>query len=585
MYSSCISSKMMRSIFLISGLFLGFLGLWSASVSSAPLDTITSSRAATYSLRQLEASYTGQAVRVRRDSDNTETDIAFLTGELNTGSLNTFCGANSCFVTTWYDQSGNQKNATQITPSMQPRIVNAGVIDMSGNRPSLVFMGAQTLSANWGSGYTSYAHSAVYSRDSTTWPFGSVYHQGPSWSLGWIHAIEGNGPFNFGMNGENFVQTGGSGSASGDGMNSANSVPMSTVGVYTMNAPVGNISLYLNNTLEVSATRTGISPVVNNVRIGSWDGWETRYAYFHLSEMIFYSSALSDIERSTFTIDEKSYYGFDVTPPVVSLVGSGTQTIAHGSVFSDSGATWSDAVDGTGTIVIASSGSVNTATAGIYTLTYRKIDAAGNTGSMTRTVIVADQSSPVVTLIGSGTITLANGAVYTELGATWADNVDGTGIIMIAISGSVNTSIAAIYTLTYRKVDLAGNTGSTTRAVTVLAPVVVQSSGGGGGGTSSVNSYIPPVNQTASWRVQTITTPMTIVWEKPISQESFDVSKEVFGKSKKISSTTTLKNGTKIVVYRISLKGKEIQIGTTKVVGGNIKYTIPTKGKYIFVVK
>ena len=211
----------------------------------------------------------------------------------------------SCYVTTWYDQSGNAKNAIQSTPSMQPRIVGTGTIDMSGGHPSLVFSGAQSLSANWGSGYTSYGHSAVYSRDNTTWPFGSVYHQGLGWSPGWIHAIEGNGPFNFGLNSESFVKTGGPGNAGGDGLNSTNTIAIGTVGVYTMNAPVGNISLYLNNTLEVSATRTGISPFVNNVRIGSWEDAQTRYTYFHLSEMIFYSSALSDIERSTFTTDEK----------------------------------------------------------------------------------------------------------------------------------------------------------------------------------------------------------------------------------------------------------------------------------------
>ncbi len=132
-----------------------------------------------------------------------------------------------------------------------------------------------------------------------------MYHQGPGWSPGWIHAIEGNGPFNFGLNSESFVKTGGPGNAGDDGLNSTNTIAIGTVGVYTMNAPVGSIVLYLNNTLQVSATRTGVLPVVDNVRIGSWDDPQTRYVLFHLSEMIFYSSSLSDIERTTFTTDEK----------------------------------------------------------------------------------------------------------------------------------------------------------------------------------------------------------------------------------------------------------------------------------------
>jgi hypothetical protein len=194
---------------------------------------------------------------VRRDSDNTTSDIGFTaSGDLDTDTLSAFCGLNSCFVTTWYDQSGNEKNATQITPSMQPRIVSGGELEMSGGHPTLYFFGGQSLSANWGSGYTSYGHSAVYSRDNITWPFGSVYHQGPGWSPGWIHAIEGNGPFNFGLNSENFIKTGGPGNVGGDGLNSTNTIAIGTVGVYTMNAPIGNIALYLNNVLEVSATRT-----------------------------------------------------------------------------------------------------------------------------------------------------------------------------------------------------------------------------------------------------------------------------------------------------------------------------------------
>ena len=43
--------------------------------------------AAAYSLRQLDYNYTDAAIRVRRDSDNTEQDISFVNGELDTASL------------------------------------------------------------------------------------------------------------------------------------------------------------------------------------------------------------------------------------------------------------------------------------------------------------------------------------------------------------------------------------------------------------------------------------------------------------------------------------------------------------------
>ncbi len=210
---------------------LGFLSGVSAGGVSAfntgSLDRIATTPVAAYSLRQLKGSYTGAAITVRRAADDATSDIYFTsTGELDTSTLLTFCSTDSCFVTTWFDQSGNAKNAIETNPSMQPSIVSSGMLDESGGHPSLVFSGNQTFDADWGSGYTEFAHTAVYSRDNTTWPFGSLYHQGPGWSTGWIHAIESNGPFALGFNGENFTQTAGPGSASSDGMTSAFSAPI-----------------------------------------------------------------------------------------------------------------------------------------------------------------------------------------------------------------------------------------------------------------------------------------------------------------------------------------------------------------------
>jgi hypothetical protein len=102
-----------------------------------------SGAAAAYSLRKLDKDYTGNAIRVRRSNDNSEQDIGFTSGgDLDTASLKTFVGANSGFVTTWYDQSGNARNATQTTAANQPRVVNAGTVQRQGNRPTVFFDGS-----------------------------------------------------------------------------------------------------------------------------------------------------------------------------------------------------------------------------------------------------------------------------------------------------------------------------------------------------------------------------------------------------------------------------------------------------------
>lgn len=92
--------------------------------------------AAAYSLRNL-IDTTTSVVRVRRSNDNTEQD--FTAEEITDGTLTTFTGANDGFVTTWYDQSGNGNNMTQVSALSQPNLVTNGSIVLSNNKPTLLF--------------------------------------------------------------------------------------------------------------------------------------------------------------------------------------------------------------------------------------------------------------------------------------------------------------------------------------------------------------------------------------------------------------------------------------------------------------
>lgn len=93
--------------------------------------------ASAFSLRKLRTAYSGNCIRVRR-TDFTEQNIGFnSSGQLDTVALLAFVGTGALdngFVTTWYDQSSNARNATQATALSQPIIVSAGVIiRTSGN--------------------------------------------------------------------------------------------------------------------------------------------------------------------------------------------------------------------------------------------------------------------------------------------------------------------------------------------------------------------------------------------------------------------------------------------------------------------
>jgi hypothetical protein len=108
----------------VAGLFTGLLDDYSGATAA-------------YSLRLLDSSYSGNAIKVRRASDNTEQDIGFVNNELDTSSLETFCIGTDGFVTVWYDQSGNGSNATQTNASSQNQIVSSGTTITLGGKPSI----------------------------------------------------------------------------------------------------------------------------------------------------------------------------------------------------------------------------------------------------------------------------------------------------------------------------------------------------------------------------------------------------------------------------------------------------------------
>ena len=98
-----------------------------------------SGAAAAYSLRKLSSSYSGNAFKVRRASDDAELNIGFSSGQLDTSALATHCGSSDGFVVTWYDQSGNSNNATQSTAANQPKIYDGstGVVTENG-KPAML---------------------------------------------------------------------------------------------------------------------------------------------------------------------------------------------------------------------------------------------------------------------------------------------------------------------------------------------------------------------------------------------------------------------------------------------------------------
>lgn len=123
---------------LVAGQLPTQLGLIGSLDIAPPILDVYPNAAAAYSVRKLRTAYTGSAIRVRRSSDNAEQNIGFDgLGNLDTTALTSFCSGTNGFVTTWYDQSGNSRNATQTTAVNQPQIFSSGTTITDNSRPSL----------------------------------------------------------------------------------------------------------------------------------------------------------------------------------------------------------------------------------------------------------------------------------------------------------------------------------------------------------------------------------------------------------------------------------------------------------------
>ena len=111
-------------------------GLSHGGFVPSSINLLDFSPAAAYSLRSFDSSADPNVVNVRRSSDNATQD--FKASEITDGTLATYVGSgNDGHVTTWYDQSGNSRDAVQTHASSQPKIVSSGTVVLENSKPAV----------------------------------------------------------------------------------------------------------------------------------------------------------------------------------------------------------------------------------------------------------------------------------------------------------------------------------------------------------------------------------------------------------------------------------------------------------------
>jgi hypothetical protein len=274
----------------------GIIG--SSIVQVVPLLDAYPNAAAAYSLRKLRTAYTGSAIRVRR-TDNNELDIGFTsTGALDTTALLAFTGTGALdngFVTTWYDQSGNGRNATETSALNQPQIVSSGSVILENGKPAAQFDGSNDVMT--GAGFGTGAERSVFL------------------------TMRGNGNGNGYENYYIFIQS--LPSTTGNFMHLFSTDYTSVINA---NFPTASLDIFTSNAVDTQSllttikttstselfknstslgTGSGTQNLEENLSIGNFD---TNYAFFKMQEMVVYNSNQSS-NRTGIETNINSYYG------------------------------------------------------------------------------------------------------------------------------------------------------------------------------------------------------------------------------------------------------------------------------------
>ena len=278
---------------------------YTLATETYPLDLVSGATGA-WALRKLKAAYTGNAIKVRRASDNATQDIAFANFYLDFVAEAAFRGGSSTFADTWYDQTGNSRDILQATAGTQPGLFASGTpfLDI-GNYPTLDWPTTAQMETvgNASNLITTTAGTvfAVVLADTTT---GTT---APNGRAAWGQS-GGNAAvvFQNGVKAAAFTYSGAYNTATATGLSTA------TAYVVAWRLGAGNIEIFVNSGTAAQTTASGtITSLASPFRVGACGGsspWDGRIA-----EVICYNTALSNGDLATVGAAMASPYGITWT--------------------------------------------------------------------------------------------------------------------------------------------------------------------------------------------------------------------------------------------------------------------------------
>ena len=264
------------------------------------LDNIIGTLAGAYSVRKLHSGYTGNALRLRKDGASPdESDFGFNSDqELDTDAIETWLGSDNAWVVTWYDQSGNGNNFSQVNTSLQaPYTTGFG----SNNKP--------TLDPDQDYYVISSEVSDFNFTDNFTFNFAFQYDGDSSPDYIWTKNSSKNIEISFHGSVNNLRLRGSSSTILyGSTSYSAGSNIVSQL-TFDKSAGSNQLKYYSNNVFESQSTKTSSFSTTsgstyllsNTTNPHRWGG--------KISEVIIYSTTLSTSDLSKIAVSMSEYYG------------------------------------------------------------------------------------------------------------------------------------------------------------------------------------------------------------------------------------------------------------------------------------
>lgn len=263
-----------------------------------PFDAFANIGAA-FSTRRLLGRYTGDALLLRRDSDNVELAFGFTgAGDLDTSAISTWLGGANGYVVTWYDQSGGGYHRTQTTAAAQPLYVP----NIVGGKPIVRFDGSDdTLTAAshpYSAGVATLTTATVIVPRNVSAADKVIMNGGGSGAR--THQINLNlSLLLYYKNGSILA-------------NSASWWRLNTADLMVISDDAANMTVRRNGTNKTGSFATsGGYNAMTTLQFGAWG--TGRYAQADFAEVVLFTAIMGTTDRAALETNIGAYYGITIT--------------------------------------------------------------------------------------------------------------------------------------------------------------------------------------------------------------------------------------------------------------------------------